>query len=103
MAGHQYCYNYCFTSSNWISLSYIGTSAPVLLDTNTFFTHSHPWTASSTTVLRGMVFPPRMASSAVITTLASADRENEKQKKVRERMTIREVGGPVEKEISIYV
>ena len=60
------------TSSKGMSLGCMGTWAPVLLDTNTFLTHSHPSTASSTVSFRGMVFPPRTAWSVVITTLAEA-------------------------------
>ena len=60
------------TSSKGMSLGCMGTWAPVLLDTNTFLTQSHPSTASSTVSFRGMVFPPRTAWSVVITTLAEA-------------------------------
>lgn len=60
------------TSSIGMSLGCMGTWAPVLLDTNTFLTQSHPSTASSTVSFRGMVFPPRTAWSVVITTLAEA-------------------------------
>ena len=60
-----------------MSLCVMGTSAPVLLDTSTLFTHSQPCTASSTILFRGMIFPPRTPSSAVTTTHAEA--ENEKK------------------------
>ena len=63
------------TSSSRMSLWFIGTSAPVLLDTNTFLTHSQPCTASSTILFRGIVLPPLTASSAVTTTLAEAEEE----------------------------
>ena len=63
------------TSSMGMSLGCMGTWAPVLLDTNTFLTQSHPSTASSTVSFRGMVFPPRTAWSVVITTLAEAVEE----------------------------
>ena len=67
------------TSSMGMSLGCMGTWAPVLLDTNTFLTQSHPSTASSTVSFRGMVFPPRTAWSVVITTLAEAMEEESEE------------------------
>ena len=71
------------TSSMGMSLGCMGTWAPVLLDTNTFLTQSHPSTASSTVSFRGMVFPPRTAWSVVITTLAEAVEEEEESEAVK--------------------
>ena len=68
------------TSSRGMSLLVMGTLAPVLSETNTFSTQSQSWTALSTVSFSGIIFPPRIPSSVVITTLAEAERERERER-----------------------
>ena len=55
------------------------TSAPVLCETKTVSISGHWATASSTVFFKGIRFPPRTPSSAVIRTFAPAKRNRKNQ------------------------